>query len=393
MRLSKRPQAPASTNRCSDPVAVVGWVALAVGVPALAVAAALAPRHLGAAASVDWPPFLLVTGLLVIGLVARDDGLFDAAGAAMARLARGGRSLFLGAAVLVAGVTAVLNLDTAVVFLTPVVVLAARKRGTGEAPFLYLAVYLANGASLLLPGSNLTNLIVLGSLHGSGSDFAAAMALPWLAAVAGVGLVVAAVWHRSLRRCGARAADRPTVRIGGGLVGVLVVIVAVLVLTPAGEAVVAVVAGAAAVAWSLWQRRMRLPELRRTLNLPVLAGLFVVAVDFGTLGRVWDGPAQLLHHASTVVTAIVAAAASVVINNLPAASLLAARPPSAAHALLVGLDLGPNLAVSGALSAVLWLQVARAVEARPSAMRYSLVGLAVVPVSMAAALGALGVVH
>lgn len=371
----------------------MGWVALAAGVPGLAVAAALAPLHLGAAASVDWPPFVLVTGLLAIGLVARDDGLFDAAGAVMARLARGGHSLFLGAVVLVAVVTAVLNLDTAVVFLTPVVVLAARRRGTGEVPFLYLSVFLANGASLLLPGSNLTNLIVLGSLHRSGSQFAAAMALPWLAAVAAVSLVIAGMWHRSLRHCGERAEDRPALHVGGGVVGVVVVVVAVLVLTPAGEAVVALVAGAAAVAWSLVQRRMELTELRRTLNVPLLAGLFVLAVDFGTLGRVWSGPAQLLHHASTVVTAVVGAATSIVINNLPAASLLAARPPSAAHALLVGLDLGPNLAVTGALSAVLWLQVSRTVDARPSAVRYSLLGLVVVPVSMAAALGVLGGTH
>lgn len=86
---------------------------------------------------------------------------------------------------------------------------------------------------------------------------------------------------------------------------------------------------------------------------------------------------------------VVAAGASVVLNNLPAASLLAARPPGEAHALLIGLDLGPNLAVSGALSAVLWLQVGRSAGARPSALRYSAVGALVVPVSMAAALGAL----
>lgn len=393
MRLTKRAQAPGPSSRRSDPLTVVGSVALAAGVPALVVAAALAPGHLGEAASVDWPPFVLVAGLLAIGLVARDDGLFDAGGAAMARLARGGFSLFFGAAVLVAVVTAVLNLDTAVVFLTPVVVLAARRRGTGEAPFLYLAVFLANGASLLLPGSNLTNLIVLGSLHRSGSDFAAAMALPWLASIVAVSFVVAAVWHRSLRRCGARADDRPTIHVGVGLVGVVVVVVAVLVLTPAGEAIVALVAGAAAVIFSLRQRRMELAELRRTLNVPVLAGLFVIAVDFGTLGRVWSGPSQLLHHASALVTAVVGAGASVVINNLPAASLLAARPPSAAHALLVGLDLGPNLAVSGALSAVLWLQVSRTVAARPSAVRYSLVGFVVAPVSMAAALAVLSGAH
>ncbi|MGH8980610.1 MAG: SLC13 family permease [Acidimicrobiales bacterium] len=370
-----------------------GWAALVGGLPALAVAAALAPHRLGAAASVDWPPFVLVAGLLALGLVARDDGLFDAAGAAVARSARGGRTLFACGAVLVAVVTAVLNLDTAVVFLTPVLVLAARRRGTDEAPFLYLAVFLCNAASLLLPGSNLTNLIVLGSLGQSGSTFAAAMVLPWLAAVAGVTVVVAVVWHRALGRSGERSTERPHVTVGAGALGVVVVVAAMLALPPAGEAGVAIAVGAATVAWSMWRRRLTVGELRRTVNLPVLAGLFVVAIDFGTLGRVWAGPAHLLHHSSLVVTAVVGAVASVVVNNLPAASLLAARPVSAAHALLVGLDLGPNLAVSGALSAVLWLQVSHSVGARPSARRYSALGLAVVPVSMTAALSVLAAVR
>lgn len=368
-----------------------GWVALAVGLPGLIAAAALDPHDVSAAASQDWPPFVLVTGLLSLGLVARDDGLFHAAGARMAALARGGRSLFVAAAALVAVVTAVLNLDTSVAFLTPVLVVAARRRQTNEAPFLYLAVFLSNGASLLLPGSNLTNLIVLGTHHESGSSFASAMALPWLAAVVAVSAVVAIAWHRSLVRAGDRVVEPAPVRIGPGLAGVAAAVVAMLVLPPAGQAVVAVVAGAVAAAWSVARRRLALTELDRTVNVPMVAGLFSVAVCLGTLGRVWSGPSQLLVHASSIVTAVVGAGASVIVNNLPAASLLAARPPANAHALLIGLNLGPNLAVTGALSAILWLQVSRAVDAKPSAWRYSALGVVVVPVSMALALLALTV--
>jgi arsenical pump membrane protein len=108
---------------------------------------------------------------------------------------------------------------------------------------------------------------------------------------------------------------------------------------------------------------------------------------------VWSGPAWLLAHSSSWQTAVIAALTSVVCNNLPAASLLAARPPVDPHALLVGLNLGPNLAVTGALSAVLWLQVSRAAGCRPSVGRFTRLGLVVVPVSMAAALGALALAH
>ena len=80
-------------------------------------------------------------------------------------------------------VTAVLNLDTSVVFLTPVLVYAARRRGYDEAAFLYAALLLSNAGSLLLPGSNLTNLIVLGHDRVSGARFAGGMAPAWVAAV------------------------------------------------------------------------------------------------------------------------------------------------------------------------------------------------------------------
>jgi len=366
-----------------------GWVLTGIALPALAAALVLDAHAVGGAASQDWPPFVLVAGLLALGLVARTDGLFDAAGTVMADLARGGRSLFVAATVLIAVVTAVLNLDTAVAFLTPVVVVASRRRQTDETPFLYLAVFLVNGASLLLPGSNLTNLIVLGRVHQSGGAFAASMALPWVASIVGVAAVVAVVWWRQLGVCGPRLGEPVEWRAGAGLAGICAVVVATLVLAPSWEAIAALVVGLCATAWALGRGRLHAREVRRTVNAPLLCGLFAVAVDLGTLGRVWSGPSHLLSHASSAVTAVVGAVASVAVNNLPAASLLAARPLAQPHALLVGLDLGPNLAVSGALSAVLWLQVAHVAGARPSARRYSAVGVLVVPVSMVLALLAL----
>ena len=390
MSAGRTPPGSPTTGRPRDALRTAGWVAVAVALPAMGAALALDRSAVGGAASQDWPPFVLVAGLLVVGLVARADGLFDAAGTAMSDAARGGWSLFLAAAALVAVVTAVLNLDTAVAFLTPVLVVAARRRRTAEAPFLYLVVFLANGASLVLPGSNLTNLIVLGRVHQSGSAFAETMALPWIASVCAVCAVVAALWRRSLASAGPPLDEPVEWRAGEGLAGICVVVVAMLVLPPSFEALVALGAGAASAAWAFRARRVHLGELRRTVNLPLLGGLFAVAVDLGTLGRAWSGPAHLLAHASTVWTAVIGAGASVLVNNLPAASLLAARLPAHAHALLVGLDLGPNLAVSGALSAVLWLHVARTVGARPSARRYTAAGALVVPASMALALLALG---
>jgi arsenical pump membrane protein len=123
--------------------------------------------------------------------------------------------------------------------------------------------------------------------------------------------------------------------------------------------------------------------------LPVLVGLFGVAVALGTLGRVWTGPASLLSHLDTWGTAVVAALISVLINNLPAASLLAAHRPPHPYALLIGLNVGPNLFVSGSLAWFLWLRAARAAGARPSLSRASRMGVVAVPLALTAAVGLL----
>ena len=117
---------------------------------------AAAPADARAAAAQDWPPFVLVAGLLLVGLVADEDGLFAAGGRALARLSHNGAVLYAGTVVLVVSVTTLLNLDTSVTFLTPVLVYAARRRGEGEAPLIYACLLLSNAGSLLLPGSNLT---------------------------------------------------------------------------------------------------------------------------------------------------------------------------------------------------------------------------------------------
>ena len=88
--------------------------------------------------------------------MADDDGVFAAAGHRLARSSRSGGALFVGAAVMIGLVTAVLNLDTSVAFLTPILVYAARSRGEAEAALLYGCILLSNAGSLFLPGSNLT---------------------------------------------------------------------------------------------------------------------------------------------------------------------------------------------------------------------------------------------
>lgn len=369
------------------PGRVAGVLLAGIGGIGAVLAAVLDPGAAGSAASQDWSPFVLVAGLLLVGLVADDDRLFSAVGERLAGVARSGAVLYAGAVVLVVAVTALLNLDTSVAFLTPVLVYTARRRGGGEAPLLYGCLLLSNAASILLPGSNLTNLIVLGHLRLSGLGFLARMAPAWLAAVAVTAVVVGVAERRSLERRFEEGVQTDRPRLGFGVLAVVAVTVLVVGLRSPAIPVFAV--GATAVGVRLAQRTVRLRKVFGVLGLPVLVGLFGLAVALGTVGRAWSGPADLLGHLDPWSTAAVAAVATVLVNNLPAASLLAARTPPQPYALLIGLNLGPNLFVSGSLAWILWLRAARGAGARPSIARASRLGVVVVPLSMAAAVAAL----
>jgi arsenical pump membrane protein len=327
----------------------VSWLLAGLGLVGLIAAFTVSPTDAPSAAAQNWSPFVLVTGLLLIGLVAADDGLFAAAGHQLARLSSSGTVLFVGATAMIAVVTAVLNLDTSVAFLTPVLVYAAKSRGEGEAPILYGCLLLSNAGSLFLPGSNLTNLIVLGHVRLTGAAFLARMWAPALAALLVTAGVVAVLERRSLRvnTKELTQSDRPT--LGLGLLAVTAATLLVLVLRSPALPVLAV--GVVAIGIRLAAGRDQLRHVVRGLGVPILFGLLV--------------------------------------NNLPAASLLAARTPDHPFALLIGLNLGPNLFVTGSLAWMLWLRAARSAGAQPSIAQASRIGVLAVPLSMAAALGVL----
>ena len=338
-----------------------------------------------ASAGQAWPPFVLVAGLLLIGGVAAADGLFDALGARLARTRLGGRSLLIALLALVAVVTALLNLDTSVVFLTPVLVHAARQRGLDERPFLYGSVFMANAASLLLPGSNLTNLLVLRSEPQTGASFAMQMLPAWITACAITAAFTATAFP--LQEGEPAKTEPPPLRLGLGAAATLVAGVLVVALpNPALPVLVVALPNAALPVLAVGLTATLLRRLRPRLDPRALALLFVLAMGLGTLARLWRGPAHLLHASGTWTTAGIGVVASLLLNNLPAAVLLSPRPTAHPHALLLGLNLGPNLAVTGSLSAVLWLQAARTVEARPSIATYSRLGVILVPLTIAGAL-------
>ena len=174
--------------------------------------------------------------------------------------------------------------------------------------------------------------------------------------------------------------------LGVGLLAVAVVTVLVVALRAPAVPVAAVGVAAVLLRW-------RQDDLGRAgldiLGVPILVGLFGLAVALGTLGRSWSGPSTLLAHLNVWGTVAVAALISVLVNNLPAASLLAACQPPHPFVPLIGLNVGPNLFVTGSLAWLLWLRAARTAGGQPDVRRASLLGLASAPLAIGAAVGVL----
>jgi arsenical pump membrane protein len=232
---------------------------------------------------------------------------------------------------------------------------------------------MANSASLLLPGSNLTNLIVVAPEHRlSGSSFASDLALPWVVSVA-LSIAFVALVLRPRPAADPKGSWQAAFVPKLGTAAVVVAAVLVLVLDRPAPWVL----GLGVVVAVLTRTSPR------AANPPLLVGVLVLAVLLGALAR-WVAAGALT--TGPWATAWIAVGAAAVVNNLPAAVLLSAHAPAHPRALLLGLDLGPNLVVSGSLSAIFWLQVARANEAKPSIVRYSKLGVLLVPLTLVASL-------
>lgn len=378
----------------------------AVAVPAagLVIATgAIPPAHALAEAERLGPVLGFLAAILVLAKLCDDEGLFRACGAWTARAAAGRPGRLLGATFLLAsGITAVLSLDATVVLLTPVVFATVARLGARPAPYVYACAHLANTASLLLPVSNLTNLLAFEESGLSFTRFAALMALPWVVAVAAEYLVLRRFFAADLAAGFAPSAEpeRPAVpvfalaTVAGTLAGF--VVTSALGVEPAWAAL----AGALVLAVRALVRRTTTPRsLAGATSLPFLAfvlGLGIVVravVDnglSGALGRLVpdsDGLPALLG------LAVVAALLANAINNLPAVLVLVplAAPAGAGAvlAVLLGVNIGPNLTYAGSLATLLWRRVVREHDYEVRLGEFTRFGLVAVPATLLPAVLAL----
>ena len=329
----------------------------------------------------SWQPFVLITGLLLIGHVASREGLFESVGQLVARTPGNDVALFAVAMLFVAIVTALLNLDTSVVFMTPVALNAARARGSDEVAFAFGTILMSNAASLLLVGSNLTNMLIFATHPVRGTTFAARMAPAW-----GVSVVVTialVAWGRRRQLTRRSDSSREAVRwhLGPGTWAAVAAVVLMLATSQPALPVFAIGAVLEGVDL-LVRRRVDVKEILRVASPMVVGPLFVVAVLVGWWGRSWHAIGHLVAHANSLTTAGIAAGLALVINNLPAASLFAGQPIAHPYALLLGLNLGPNAFVTGAMSTMLWFRIVRADGLTATTGQFVRIGVPVTLVSL-----------
>ena len=382
------------------------WAALGAG--AMLAASLISPADALGAVRDGTDVYLFLAGMMLLAELARREGLFEWTAALAVRGARGSaQRLFLLVYAVGIVVTVLLSNDATAVVLTPAVYAAARRAGAPPLPYLFVCAFIANAASFVLPISNPANLVVYGSaMPPLGSWFAQFAAASAAAILVTYGLLR----HLQRAQLDAPIATRvevpalePGGRVAAAAIGATVALLAVSSALGLPLGLPTFLAGACAWVAILTVHRAPPWAALKAISwsvLPLVAALFILVRAIEGTGAL-AGLAQLLQAPGAAPLSVLkqgaagaaAALGSNLINNLPmgliAAHLVTAThaAPRVAGALLIGVDLGPNLSVTGSLATILWLLVLRREGVEISGWRFLMLGCIVMPLSLAAALG------
>lgn len=339
------------------------------------------------------PVIAFLIAITVVAEVAQHAGVFDLAGRWAAQAGRGRVCLLWLSVVAIACLsTIVLSLDTTAVLFTPVVLAMAGQLGLPALPFAFVTVWLANTASLLLPVSNLSNL--LARRYFGAQNYVALSWPPAVAAIAVTVVVAAVMFRRELRG----RFEIPTQRLPAAdpiLRRIALTVCALLIPAFVSGVMPAIPAAAAAVvlvAALWWRDRDRVRDIAIPWRMVVVITVLLAAANVvGTHG----GAAVMRAVAGTgtglddlLRLAGAGAVGANLINNLPAYLVLepaATDSPVRLMALLIGTNVGPLITAWASLATVLWSQ-----RCRRAGFRYSTASLAGrgVVVAVAAVIGA-----
>lgn len=352
--------------------------------------------------------YLFLIGMMLLSEIARREGLFDWIAALAVNAARGSaQRLFLLVYLVGVVTTTFLSNDATAVVLTPAVFAAARKAKADPLPLLFVCAFIANAASFVLPISNPANIVLYGDHTPPLLQWLLQFTLPSLLSIMATYAVLRFSQRKALQApCEARVEAGPlssgglAALIGLGLTALVLMIVSAL---DGRLGLPTAMLGITTSVFVLIRQRASPMPLLRGVSwsvLPLVAGLFVLVEGLNRIGVVAALSKMLgqgAQHSELATAAIAGGAIAVgsnVVNNLPAGLLASSAiadghlPQRIIDALLIGVDLGPNLSITGSLATVLWLGVIRREGEDVGFWRFLRVGMFVMPPALLLALAA-----
>ena len=321
-----------------------------------------------------WPVLLFLLIMTAVSAVLDQHGVFDGVAAWLVRRTGGRPALAFGFLCFV--VTTILSLDTTIVLLTPVALTLAKRGHVSALPYLFITVWVANTGSLLLPVSNLTNLLAQQEAGLTAIEFMAVMALPQLFVLVVVALVFVLFFRKQVVPVSAFTA--PPVRFTPYALAIGAFTVAILL------GVAPWIASLALLAILLAIRPV--PFVRA---LPWTMALFALALFILMDGISMDVLAPLIElppFTQQVAFAAAGAGLANLTNNLPAYLALETMAPT--FPLLIGVNAGPLITPWASLANLLWMTLAAAKGVRIPLRLFIASGLVLVPLVIVA--GCLG---
>lgn len=350
--------------------------------------------------------YLFLTGMMLLSETARREGLFEWAATFAVNAAKSSpKRLFTLAYAVGTVVTVFLSNDATAVVLTPAVFAATKKAKISSLPFLFACAFIANAASFVLPISNPANLVLYGDRMPALGAWLARLALPSLLSILATYIALRFAQRAALKDPCASNLEQPVLSAGGwaalGAIGsTAVVLLAVSALNVPLGLPTAILGTLTMLSVAVFRRASPWPVVKGVTwpVLPLVASLFVLVealVHTGVIATL----ANALERAFIVSEPATAAGAGSliailcnVINNLPA-GLIARSTLDVAHvsqrvtdALLIGVNLGPNLSITGSLATILWLGAIRREGKNVSFWRFLKVGIVVMPPALLLAL-------
>lgn len=338
------------------------------------------------------PVLVFLVAVFVLARMCAAEGVFTAAGHWLATSSQGNaRRLLLRVFVICVVVTSVLSLDATAVLLTPVVAVTAARMQVPAAPHVYATGHLSNSASLLLPMGNLTNLLALAGSGLTLVHFAGLMLLPWALVIAIEYAVFTTVFRRELSGSVLSTLAEPRETPVFALTVMATTLIGFVATSFVGvEPYWAAIAGAVVLTGhALRGGRVRPLRVLTAMDLPFVA--FVIGLTIVVQAVVSEGLGQWINGwlpsgdglPSLLLLALVAAVLANVVNNLPALLILLpfieGTGALAILAVLIGVNVGPNLAYTGSLATLLWRRAAQDNGVQPSLAHFTALGLATVP--------------